>query len=72
MDKKLEKLITEIKDQQSKHALSDEYLKEHNHMTRDEVGIGEFSYGIVMVPVDWVLPYLEAYREKLNSEENKE
>lgn len=38
-------------------------MKEHGYLTRENIGIGEHAYGIVMVPEDWVLPYLkELYR----------
>ena len=56
-------LIDEIEQADKRYSLSDEYLKEENHLTRDEVGIGEMSYGIVMIPVDWILPYLKQLKD---------
>ena len=63
--KKLQELIKEIETKRSSRSLSDEYLSDHNCSTRDDVGIGEYAYGIVMIPEDWVLPYLK-YSMKLN------
>ena len=60
---KLNKLIEQIEQANKRYSLSDEYLKEENHLTRDEVGIGEMSYGIVMIPVDWILPYLKQLKD---------
>lgn len=56
-------LIEEIESRANSKSLSDGWLKEHGSNTREDVGIGEYAYGIVMVPEDWVLPYLkELYR----------
>ena len=60
---KLNELIEQIEQTNNRYSLSDEYLKEENHLTRDEVGIGEMSYGIVMIPVDWILPYLKQLKD---------
>lgn len=64
---KLNELIKEIKEINDNRALSDEYLAKHGYSTRKEVGIGEYSYGIVMCPVDLVLPYLEELVELRSS-----
>lgn len=56
---KLEKLIDDIKEKMSSRDLSDGYLKENGCSTRNEVGIGEYSYGITMIPCSWVIDYLE-------------
>ena len=56
-------LIEAIESQSKKKSLVEEYLKEHGYLTRENIGIGEHAYGIIMVPEDWVLPYLkELYR----------
>lgn len=61
----LDELINEIKKTIKSRDLSDEFLKERGCPTRDEVGVGEYSYGITMVPADWILPYLEQLQEIL-------
>lgn len=55
----LDSLILQIEENAKAKSLSDRYLEEHNHNTREELGIGEYVYGIVLVPEDWVLPYLK-------------
>ena len=55
----LEELIAQIKEKMLHRDLSDEYLEEHNHSTREEIGIGEYAYGITMIPCEWILPFLE-------------
>jgi len=57
-DKDLDELIKKINMLQNKRALSDEFLIENNCRTRKEIGIGEYNYGVIMIPVDFVLPYL--------------
>ncbi len=52
-------LIEAIESKANSKSLSDGWLKEHGSNTREDVGIGEYAYGIVMVPEDWVLPYLK-------------
>lgn len=54
-------LIEAIESESQRKSLSDEWLEEHGHSTREDVGIGEYAYGIVMVPEDWVLPYLKVF-----------
>jgi hypothetical protein len=57
---RLKELIDKMINESNSRSLSDEFLQETGRgRTRKEIGIGEFSYGIVMVPVDWVIPYLE-------------
>lgn len=59
----LRRLIEAIESESRRKSLSDGWLEEHGHSTRENVGIGEYAYGIVMVPEEWVLPYLkELYR----------
>lgn len=60
----LEKLIEEIQEKMQARDLSDEYLIEHNCSTRKDIGIGEYQYGITMVPCEWVLPFLLELKEK--------
>ena len=58
MDKnciELEDLISEIEDVMTYRELSTEYLKEHG---LDTGSIGEYIYGVTMVPAKYVLPYL--------------
>ena len=55
----LKNLIALIKETDNSRSLSDEYLKENGQYTRDIVPVGEWSYGIVSVVVDYVLPYLD-------------
>ena len=55
-------LIEAIEYESKNKSLSDGWLREHGHNTREDVGIGEYAYGIVMVPEDWVLPYLKQLR----------
>ena len=55
----LKALIEMIEEESSRNSLSDGYLREHGSPTRDEIGVGEYQYGVVMVPEDWVLPYLK-------------
>ena len=55
----LNELIKEIEETNDRRALSDEFLKERKCPTRKDVGISEQEYGIVMCPVDWVIPYLK-------------
>ena len=59
----LRQLIEAIESKSQSKSLSDEWLEANRHSTREDLGIGEYAYGIVMVPEDWVLPYLkELYR----------
>lgn len=59
----LNKIIEEIENKDRKKGLSDKYLSEHGYMTREDIGIGEYSYGIITIPEDWVLPYLKELKE---------
>nr|DAM94440.1 MAG TPA: hypothetical protein [Caudoviricetes sp.] len=63
MKDKLNQLIEEIENKERAKGLSDSYLSEHGYMTRNDVGVGEYSYGIIMIPTDWVLPYLKELRD---------
>lgn len=56
--KALSELVQMIKQEDNNRSLSDEYLRENGQCTRDIVPVGEWSYGIVMVVVDYVIPYL--------------
>ena len=55
----LDSLISEIEEYSRAKSLSDTYLREYGRDTREDIGIGEYAYGIVLVPEDWVLPYLK-------------
>ena len=55
----LDNLIFNIEAHSKARGLSDEYLKAHEYNTREDVGVGEYAYGIILVPEDWVLPYLK-------------
>ena len=55
----LDSLILQIEERSKHKSLSDTYLKEHEYNTREDIGVGEYAYGIVLVPEDWVLPYLK-------------
>lgn len=59
---KLEELLSEMEEKMDNRDLSDEYLREYNCSTRQEIGIGEYAYGITMIPCKWVYPYLEELR----------
>lgn len=58
-------LIEAIESASERKSLSDGWLREHGHNTREDVCIGEYAYGIVMVPEDWVLPYLKQLYRRL-------
>lgn len=55
----LNNLISQIEEKSKQYSLSDTYLRDFKYSTREEIGIGEYAYGIVLVPEDWVLPYLK-------------
>lgn len=55
----LDSLILQIDEYSKRKSLSDTFLREHEYNTREDIGIGEYAYGIVLVPEDWVLPYLK-------------
>lgn len=56
--KMLDDLIEEIEEKMRARDLPDSYLKEHNLETREDIGIGEYSYGISMIPCEWVYSFL--------------
>lgn len=59
----LDELIKEMKEKMRNRDLSDSYLSNCGCSTREDVGIGEYSYGITMVPCDWVYKYLVELQE---------
>lgn len=69
----LDDLLNEMSQKIRNRDLSDEYLREHNNSTREEIGIGEYAYGITMIPCEWVYEYLSNYKRVLkeNEELNK-
>lgn len=60
----LDELIKQIEVIDNNRALSDEYLESKGLSTREGCNaVSEWSYGIVWVIVDYVLPYLKRVRE---------
>ena len=62
-------LLNEMSEKMRNRELSDEYLREHNNSTREEIGIGEYAYGITMIPCKWVYEYLSDYKRVLEINE---
>lgn len=65
----LDDLLNEMSEKMRNRDLSDEYLREHNNSTREEIGIGEYAYGITMIPCEWVYEYLSDYKRILKENE---
>lgn len=65
----LDDLLNEMSEKIRNRDLSDEYLREHNNSTREEIGIGEYAYGITMIPCEWVYEYLSDYKRVLKENE---
>lgn len=65
----LDDLLNEMSEKIRKRDLSDDYLREHNLSTREEIGIGEYAYGITMIPCEWVYEYLSDYKRVLKKHE---
>lgn len=65
----LDDLLNEMSEKIRNRDLSDEYLREHNNSTREEIGIGEYAYGITMIPCEWVYEYLSEYKRVLKENE---
>lgn len=61
----LDDLLKEIEVKMSSRDLSDSYLAEEGYETRADVGIGEYVYGITMIPCEWVYNYLLDYKKLL-------
>lgn len=59
---KLDELLEKMEEKMNNRDLSDDYLEEIRSSTREDIGIGEYQYGITMVPCSWVYPYLEELR----------
>ena len=59
----LDELLKEMEETYNSRALSDGYLRENGYQTAEEYGIGEYGYGIVTVPVKFVLPYLKVVQK---------
>lgn len=66
----LDELLEEMKINMQNRDLSDDYLEEHDRLTRTDIGVGEYAYGITMVPCEWVYYYLIKYKKMLE-ENNK-
>lgn len=54
----LNNLIEAMEKRMKLRDFSDNYLSANRHPTREEIGIGEYAYGITMVPCEWVYPFL--------------
>lgn len=65
----LDDLLNEMNEKMKTRDLSDDYLREHNNSTREEIGIGEYAYGITMIPCKWVYEYLSDYKRVLKENE---
>ena len=65
----LDDLLNEMSEKIRNRDLSDKYLREHNNSTREEIGIGEYAYGITMIPCEWVYEYLSDYKRVLKENE---
>lgn len=65
----LDDLLNEMSEKMRNRDLSDEYLREHNNSTREEIGIGEYAYGITMIPCEWIYEYLSDYKRVLKENE---
>ena len=65
----LDDLLNEMSEKMRNRDLSDKYLREHNNSTREEIGIGEYAYGITMIPCEWVYEYLSDYKRVLKENE---
>lgn len=59
--KNLDDLIKDMKSAMRSRDLSDSYLRENGCSDREEIGIGEYSYGISMIPCSWVYQHLLNY-----------
>ena len=56
----LKEMVENMEKAMSRWNLSDEYLQNHG---KCYAAYGEWSYGISMIPCDWVYPYLKALSE---------
>lgn len=65
----LDDLLKEMKGKMQSRDLSDKYLEENGKMTRTEMGIGEYSYGITTIPCEWVYNFLSDYKKVLKENE---
>ena len=65
----LDDLLKEMKEKMQSRDLSDKYLEENGKMTRTEMGIGEYSYGITTIPCEWVYNFLSDYKKVLKENE---
>lgn len=65
----LDDLLKEMKEKMQSRDLSDKYLEENGKMTRTEMGIGEYSYGITTIPCEWIYNFLSDYKRVLKENE---
>lgn len=71
MDENLNELLEDMEIKMRNRDLSDSYLSGCGASTRDEIGIGEYSYGITMIPCSWVYPYLKELKQIKENENVK-
>lgn len=62
--KMLDDLINEIEERMRARDLSDDYLEEHDCSTRKDIGIGEYAYGITMIPCEWIYVMMRDIKEQ--------
>ena len=62
----LHELIVTIEECMERNELSDEYLDKTGNMTHDEYGIGEYGYGIVTIPCQFVIEHLKRLEQMQN------
>lgn len=65
----LDDLLKEMKEKMQSRDLSDKYLEENGKITRTEMGIGEYGYGITTIPCEWVYNFLSDYKRVLKENE---
>lgn len=64
----LDELIVQLQGHSNRKDFSDDYLIENGN----ELGrIGEFMYGVSMVPSAWILPYLYELQELKKDRKNE-
>lgn len=67
----LDELIEDIEEKCRARDLSDAYLSQCGASTREDMGIGEYFYGITMVPASWILPYLKQLQDILGEKNER-
>ena len=59
----LNELLKQMEEKMKKYDLSDGYLSSIGCQTTSAVGIGEYSYGITMMPCSMVYPHLKELKD---------